>query len=67
MPIDHNGNDTAHPGERFLLFEYDAYYPGGASSELTGCFPTLDAAHDEADKSRYDCAEIYDTWTGEWH
>lgn len=56
---------TPNPEIRFLRFEYEMYYPCGASDDLTGRFSTLESAL--LVPSCYDYAEIYDTWIGEWH
>lgn len=50
--------------KRYLLFEYDQYYPGGGIGDMTNSFDTLDEAIDAADESEYDYQEVYDRIEG---
>jgi hypothetical protein len=52
----------------YILFMYDAYYPGGGSSDEKGRFDTLEEARvfAESPENAMDCYEILDLQTGEW-
>lgn len=55
---------------RFLVFRYDAFYPGGAFNDLEGAFETLVEAQqwatDDYTSFGPQITEIYDTQTGQW-
>jgi hypothetical protein len=51
--------------KRYLLFQYEQYYPGGGWGDLTGSFDTIEEAATKALKKRRDYNEIIDLETGE--
>lgn len=57
-----NLTNAPNPAIRFLRFEWDCYYPGGAESDLRGAYPTLEEA--TAAKTSSESAVVFDTWTG---
>ena len=53
----------------FLLFTFNAYYPGGGSSDFAGAFETFDAAAAPDAIAAYEMGEfreIYDVRAGKW-
>lgn len=63
---------VADPAKRFYLFEYDGHYPCGGQDDCTGEFATLELAsaaiqRTETGHIRYECFDILDSWTGDWH
>jgi hypothetical protein len=50
--------------KRFLVFAYQAYYPGGGWCDFKSAHDTIEEAHagvkELAEKSRYDFVEIVD-------
>jgi hypothetical protein len=67
------------PSKRYHLFQYDQYYPGGAESDYTGSFPSIEDAKNclraqyhrigkfSEHMGNRDNWDILDGWTGEWH
>lgn len=46
--------------KRFILFEYDSYYPSGGMSDCSNSFETLDEAVNDGKLSKSDWVEIFD-------
>ncbi len=49
---------------RYLVFEFDAYYPGGGMYDCRLKTDNLEEALGRVRKSTYDYCEIYDTVEG---
>lgn len=58
------GNMSA-PIKRFVLFDYDSYYPAGGWGDFEGSFDTLDEARAAAKEGKRDHQDIIDLQTGE--
>lgn len=54
--------------ERYLLFQYDIYYPSGGMADLQGSFHTIDEIKKflENTENTYDHTEVIDTHTPNW-
>ena len=56
------------PHKRYLVFEYDKYYPRGGFGDLFGSYETIEEAEkaieDHKEKGGSDFYEIYDRLTG---
>ena len=52
------------PHKRYIVFEYDSYYPLGGMSDVGDSYDTKEEAIDVAQKSRYDHTEVYDRIEG---
>lgn len=50
--------------KRFLLFQYDQYYPSGGWSDLSGSFNTVEEARICAKKELRTTNEVIDLETG---
>jgi hypothetical protein len=50
---------------RYLVFEYDGYYPSGGMTDCTFKTNDREEALAKARDSQYDYSEVYDTATGE--
>lgn len=51
---------TRRDFKRFMLFEYDSYYPSGATSDCSKTFETLDETVEAGKLSKADWVEILD-------
>lgn len=54
--------------KKFILFQWESFYPGGGLGDITDSFDTLAEAQDAAKKSRSDFNEVIDrdTWEEVW-
>jgi hypothetical protein len=50
----------AQPYKRFVLMQYDQYYPGGGTTDVTGSFDTLEEAIEFSKKEHSDYSEVLD-------
>lgn len=51
--------------KRYLVFEFDAYYPGGGTEDLTLRTDDLNEAFAKVRASRRDYQEVFDNEIGE--
>lgn len=49
---------------RYVLFGFDTYYPGGGINDMLGSFETYDAALDYAMESSWQHYQVLDLETG---
>ncbi len=47
--------------KRYMLFEFDKYYPCGGMSDFTGSFDSLEECLNKRCNSYTDCFHVYDT------
>lgn len=54
--------------KKFVLFQYEGYYPTGGLGDVTGSFDTLEEAKEAVTKKRKDTNEVVDrdTWEIVW-
>lgn len=52
--------------KRFMLFCYEAFYPGGGESDMVGVFDTEEDAREAAEKEAADYKQVLDMDTGKW-
>jgi hypothetical protein len=51
--------------KRYIVFQYEDYYPSGGWGDLQGSFDTLEEARAFAQENRHDNTDIIDLETGE--
>lgn len=49
---------------RYLVFMYDQYYPGGGMSDLKDSFMTINQVVEFCEKETYETLEVYDRIEG---
>jgi hypothetical protein len=54
--------------KKYILFQYDQYYPSGGLGDIRGSFDTLEEAKEYAVKHRHDYNDVVDrdTWEEVW-
>jgi hypothetical protein len=54
--------------KKYVLFQYDAYYPSGGLNDITGSFDTVEEAKQKAKEDKTDHTIIVDrdTWEIVW-